>query len=224
MTEPFEPATTTHAKVAKKLLPALALVIVAAATFVGIRFFRSVLPPLYALGVVAVVLLAFGRRGRRALEYVFGGWVLGLVVALVLALAPPPADPIGHGDVYCMTHLRNIGIAVALYRMENNDAYPPDLDALIAAHHIGPRDLRCPVDANPDDVDYFYIPPDTPRDAPPPDTALLACDLRKNHPGWRNVVFHDTKVERLDEADFQALLARGENAAFAAALRAAEGP
>jgi len=38
------------------------------------------------------------------------------------------------------------------------------------------------------------------------------------------VVFLDGHIERLKDSDFQALLALPENAAFASALRAAEGP
>ena len=206
----------------RRLVPGLALAVLGAtATVVAV----GACGPAAALPVLGVLILVatFNRVGQRATGYVIGGWVLGL--ALLLVMAPgKSAEVTFRRRTLCMTRLKNIGNAVAFYRMDNAEAYPPDLRALIATNHLRPRELECPGDTGPGGLDYFYVHPGTPPHAPPSDTAILACDFRRNHRGRRNVLFHGLHVEGLTERKFRARLAQPENAAFAAALRAAEGP
>ncbi|NLF30418.1 MAG: hypothetical protein GX591_05970 [Planctomycetes bacterium] len=117
-----------------------------------------------------------------------------------------------------------------MYQAENTDAFPPDLTALVDEFHVDEKQLVCPVKGSVG-IHYFYVPRPTPRPGagvdPHQSRTVLACDFKDNHaagPLGRNVLFLDGHVDMLDEPAFQALLAQGENAAFAAALRAAEGP
>jgi len=68
--------------------------------------------------------------------------------------------------------------------------------------------------------DYFYFPPKSARYT---DT-IVACDFAGNHSdGYRSVLFVAGYVKPMKPAEFQAELAKPVNAAFAKALRQAEG-
>ncbi|NLF31420.1 MAG: hypothetical protein GX591_11120 [Planctomycetes bacterium] len=162
----------------------------------------------------------------RTLAAVAGAWVLGLACAVVvLGSSYRPRPP--HRWERCLyTNMRGICWAIRAYRADHGGAFPADLSVMVTTRHLAARHLECPEDATPGNVDYFYIPPAWAADPTPPPTAtaVIVCDLRKNNPGWRNVAFLNGHAGHFAESSFQALLARPENAAFAAALRAAEGP
>ena len=68
--------------------------------------------------------------------------------------------------------------------------------------------------------DYFYLAPSPGA----PGDLLMACDFKDNHGGWRSVLYVPGNAKKLTEVEFQAELAKPVNAAFAAALKNAEGP
>ncbi|NLF30419.1 MAG: DUF4190 domain-containing protein [Planctomycetes bacterium] len=177
---------------------------------------------LLAATVLSIIVLVIRRRGR-------GLAVAGLVVAwgaVAMWWAVNHAVRTSYVHMFCSQRLLATGAAVTLYRNDNSGAFPPDLTALVAAGHIDARQLHCAA-TPPGGVDYFYTPrPPLPSGAGTPkgSTTILACDFRNNHRRHRGVVFLDGHIERLKDSDFQALLALPENAAFASALRAAEGP
>ncbi|MFW6154970.1 MAG: hypothetical protein ACOC95_07135 [Planctomycetota bacterium] len=190
---------------------------------------------LLAATVMGIVVLATKRPGKAfAIAGPAAGWGM---IALSMAWFLVPLSRARHmaGHATCAAHLRQIAMATELYVAHSGGTWPPDLGALVAAGHLTPAELECPARTPPGGVDYFYIqPPPLPpgttsglSTAPAAITTVLTCDYRANHtkgtPG-RNVLFADGHVESLDEPDFQHLLARPENAAFAVALRAAEGP
>jgi len=109
-----------------------------------------------------------------------------------------------------------------MYRHSNENKFPPDLETLIDAGLIHDRKLfRCPAARSGRSCDYFYLAPQGAH--PLPDT-IIACDLWRNHKGkGRNVLHADGTVWWETEKGFQAELDKPINAAFAAALRAAEG-
>lgn len=117
----------------------------------------------------------------------------------------------------CGSNLHRIGQALAFYQSENDDAFPPDLQHLI---DTGPGHdaFVCPLTGHDQPFDYFYLPPA--KDAP--GETMTACDFKGNHEDGRSVLYADSHVKRLKEAQFQQELAKPHNAAFAAALRAAE--
>ena len=51
---------------------------------------------------------------------------------------------------------------------------------------------------------------------------MWICDLKDNHKGYRNVLYANLRAETLSEEEFQGLLNKPENKAFAEALRKAE--
>ncbi|NLF31419.1 MAG: hypothetical protein GX591_11115 [Planctomycetes bacterium] len=177
--------------------------------------------------LVNAVLVVWARGHRvRPLAVVACLWAVPVLIGLVTTAKPrlPRATP---RSVLCMTRLKGIGNGIALYAMQYADAWPPDLHALVVDNVVELRQLECPVEATAGGLDFFYTPPAWAGDPSPPpeDTTIIACDLRRNHSDrTRNVLLCGSRVDRLGEDDFQALLTRPENAAFAAALRAAEGP
>jgi len=103
----------------------------------------------------------------------------------------------------------------------NNDTPPPDLETIVKTGVIGKGTLRCPSAKAGGQGEYFYLAPAKGAAG----TTIVACDLKGNHRGeGRNVLFSGFNVRWMKEADFQAELAKLENAAFAVALSAADGP
>ena len=184
--------------------------------------------------VVAAIALARRSPGRGLAigGLVCGGIGLVLNVALIggLLLALSYAKGTARRAV-CKANLHSIGLAVMLYAEDYDGMLPGTLegDGGILAY-LGEADgresLKCPAARSGRSCDYFYFPPassleDVPRWA----SAITACDLKGNHGGkGRNVLFLDSHVAWLTEADFQSALADPANAEFAKALREAEGP
>ena len=120
--------------------------------------------------------------------------------------------------LYCDTNLSTLGTGIAIYKAEHHDQYPPDLNAIVQAG-TSAQVLRCPDAKSNRTCDYFFLPPA----ANAPGTALIVCDLAGNHPDGRNCLRAWCSVDCLTTEQFQAELAKPENAAFAAGLKAAGG-
>lgn len=119
----------------------------------------------------------------------------------------------------CQGNLNSIGIANSTYMADNDSLPAPDLQTLAAAGGLGNVIPNCPAATVTSGSSYFYFPP---ASGSPP-TALIACDYMNNHGGkGRNVLRLDRSTAWLTEGAFQVELAKPENAAFAAALKAAE--
>ena len=123
----------------------------------------------------------------------------------------------------CAANMNAVGKGVQLYMTDYDDAPSPSLDALIEEGLIQREHLECPSakDGTPW-PHYFYLA--APADAP--GSTIIMCDLKGNHPrDGRNALTLGSSVKKFrTEADFQAELAKPANAAFAKALREAEGP
>jgi hypothetical protein len=104
---------------------------------------------------------------------------------------------------------------------ESPETLPPTLGDLPYEPKIR-RDLTCPCADGPG-MGYFYLrPPSIFKPRLP--RQLVLCDFRDNHgPDNRGVLFADGSRSRCTDKEFQELLARPENATFAAALRQVEG-
>ena len=101
----------------------------------------------------------------------------------------------------------------------------PDLKRVTAEYMGGVQVLKCPSARSGRTCDYFYHPPAEKQTAVErPSSTILACDLKGNHPDRRCVAFVDGHCQVMLEEGFQDSLAQPENAAFAEALRKAEGP
>ena len=113
---------------------------------------------------------------------------------------------------------------MALYHA-SNDAFPTGIDMLVDQQYILARKLKCPSVEAPSKCDYLYQPPAVRFGDELADIrgTIMACDRKGNHKAGRRVAYADTHVEWLTEEEFQAALAKPINAAFAAALKQAEG-
>ncbi len=142
------------------------------------------------------------------------------IVSLVLSIMMPDlSDARAQAQkVVCRVNLQGIVMSVNMYIQEHDEA-PATLEALIEDGLMGEDILKCPAAESHRDSDYFYHPPaeDAPKET------LIACDYRNNHDGHRNALDLDGTVYWVTEEAFQQLLDKPENAAFARALREAEG-
>ena len=171
--------------------------------------------------ILGIVVLAKRRAGRwLAIGGIAAGVVsLGLILWLMASFLSRDRE-LGT-QTECAANLHQIGLAVLMYKADNQEMAPPDLDALADYDVTVSRALNCPSCAVAGNVDYFYFPLPVEARANP----LMACDFKANHAGEdRSVLFADGAVGRMKEAGFQAELSKPENAAFAAALAEAEGP
>jgi prepilin-type processing-associated H-X9-DG protein len=121
----------------------------------------------------------------------------------------------------CMSNLKSIGMAIMLYQNANNGQMPANFEALIADGQP-PKLFVCPsvdpASRRGRTWDYIYLP-----FGPAGGNRIIACDFLANHRGIvRNVLFADGHIDKVTEVQFQALLARPENADSAIALRAIE--
>ncbi|MCE5326412.1 MAG: hypothetical protein LLG01_08335 [Planctomycetaceae bacterium] len=133
-----------------------------------------------------------------------------LVCSLIWpARIPPKPD--------CLTNLQSIGVRLSEYQIAHGrmPAQLSDLDA----NRFPPVASRCPRDraCQSGYSSYFYF-LNTSRSQ----NAVVLCEIQPLHNGKRGVLHYWGWTELLDDDQFQKALARPENAAFAAALRAFE--
>jgi len=192
------------------------------------------------IGIVLGIVVLAKNAGGKGLAV--GGIIAGLVgivigqalmVVIMLVPALSRARELSKRAL-CGGNLNGIGKGIAMYATENNDAYPPNLQVLITEGSVSARMLQCPSAGGNRRCDYFYFPPPgDPAEDPAEDSPyvwrdmelLVACDFKNNHGGeGRNVMYASMLTKWILEDAFQAELAKPVNAAFAAALRKAEGP
>ena len=175
------------------------------------------------VGIVLGIVALAKRAGGKGLAV--GGIIAGIVGIVIGQMwLVPELTSLKELDKRCRCggNLNAIGNSIAAYWAENQGAYPRDLDVLVRQGLVAKTMLRCPGGEGNRRCDYFYLAPSGDA-AAVPDDLLVACDLRGNHRDVRNVMYASGSVKRLTEVEFQAELAKPVNAAFAAALREAEG-
>ncbi|MCP4649508.1 MAG: type II secretion system protein [PVC group bacterium] len=102
----------------------------------------------------------------------------------------------------CMNNLKQIGLAISMYRLDNNDSFPADLNALYNSTtptdgYIDNLDIFiCPstgaaTPANPAAGDYDYTAPGTNN---PASTVTIVADKAANHKGGKNTLYVDGHV------------------------------
>lgn len=172
--------------------------------------------------VLGIVVLARNAGGR---DFAIAGIVAALVGTInvhVWLLPGLTCKSEQLKQARCVFNLNGIGEGIFEYAQKNQGAYPPDLEVLVRQRLVTRNRLQCPGAEGNRLCDYFYLAPsgdpaDVPRDL------LMACDLRDNHGEGREALYAYGNVRSLTEVEFQAELAKPVNAAFAAALRKAEG-
>lgn len=185
----------------------------------------------YAIGFAVGLLVLRRMLGTRfwiaLLAWTPTFFVPFLNPACLVAVGIPKTDlERNHANlVLCLSNLSGIGKHLLAHAVANRGQMPPDLNAVPDPNGVLPGLLCCPaVETTPPSVgrcDYFYHP----ADGAATSKRIVACDYRTNHGGYRRcVLLSDGTVWSFTEPQFQAELARPENAAFAEALRKAEGP
>lgn len=152
--------------------------------------------------------------------------VLGLHVALGVVFSPMLQQVYELSQrTVCLSNLSTVNLGIVVIKGENDGKWPEDMKSLIGISACSSGTLICPCVRDGlrpagRTCDYFYFPPQSEDD---PQT-LVACDFARNHrDNSRSVLFADGYVKSLKHAEFQAELAKPVNAAFAKALRQAEG-
>ena len=188
------------------------------------------------LGIVCAVLgIAFGIVSLARKCQGKGLAVAGIIAGVATLLTVQALSVVAVGrlatrareqakQTVCMTNLSAVAKGIQLYAADH-DAFPPDLKR-VAAEYLGDDELlKCPSARSGRMCDYFYHPPaGKPTAVQRPGSTILACDLKGNHPGRRCVAFVVGHCRAMPERDFQKSLSQPANAAFAEALRQAEGP
>lgn len=195
--------------------------------FLGVLSFLPVFGPVAAvLGLITgISCLAKGPTGRRfAIAGVIlslGGILLTTVLTVTILLPDLNFSREMAKRAKCGKNLNTLGKAVLAYQENNKDLYPADLNSLIKENLLSPDALHCPSAKDKGRTcNYFYAPPQ----ANAPGTTVIACDLAGNHPDVRNVLHASGSVDSVrGEKGFAELMAKPENAEFAAKLRQAEG-
>jgi hypothetical protein len=144
--------------------------------------------------------------------------VIGMVVTPVLFVSGAFWARGKAKEAICGANLNTIGKGLHIYLAEY-DQVPPDIWTLVQ-QGTSAQAFKCPSARGNRRSDYFFLLP--PMDVP--GTTIIACDYRGNHKDGRWVLAYQATVQWFTEAQFQAELAKPENAAFAKALRQAEGP
>jgi hypothetical protein len=118
----------------------------------------------------------------------------------------------------CRNNLNAIGKAVAMYKVENRNQYPENIEALIE-RRLAPRSaFNCrSAQIRGRDRGYFHFFPK--RGSNVRGSAFMICDLKGNHPDGRAVGNVSGQVFFLSEEKFQSELTKPENADFARAMK-----
>jgi len=91
----------------------------------------------------------------------------------------------------CMNNLKQIGLAIAMYRLDNNEKFPSSLTDLSTNYIDNPKVFVCPSDPTPADGSYTYTDPGS----NPLSTVSIVEDKADNHTGGKNVLVVDGHVE-----------------------------
>jgi prepilin-type processing-associated H-X9-DG protein len=97
----------------------------------------------------------------------------------------------------CMSNLKQIALALAIYANDYDDKYPPTLQALLPNYTMDELLFECPSAPG---TRYLYVPGLTIADKP---NRMVVFERRVIHRGGRNVLFVDGHVERMSEEAFQ---------------------
>lgn len=195
----------------------------------GLVGLPTCLPGIAAI-VLGIVSLAKKRPGKG---FAITGIVLGVLAVPVSSFlvgyqgfeAILMSSSSARSRQACSNNLHQIGIAIASYAHDNSYCTPDSLDQLVKQKYLqSTQGLQCPSCTQTGPGGYFYFSPGSLPKLSDPSAAIVACDYRSSHGGTRNVLYADWHLATMPETKFQRDLQRPENAAFAAALRKAEGP
>jgi len=155
-------------------------------------------------------------RAFLALATVLPVTVASIILGLGLAINPLVMET-KFRDI-CSMHLGLLGRSLLVYTDRTGEVMP-SLEYGEANGHILGTSVRCPAVACWDSPSYFYLP----RRMEGSPVGLVACDYGGNHIGGGRAFLRTSgQAGWMGPKEFETELSKPENAAFAAALRAAE--
>lgn len=182
---------------------------------------------LFTCGLTGFVGLGIGIHAL--VQYKSGGptggkglAIAGVVVSSISILTLPvillslgPAINNAHAEaerVVCQSHMRQIGLALLMYAVDNDGQFPHDLQTLTQPYNLPTDVLHCPSVRGPEAIDrvtdYLYVRPTQPmiHIAEPARTIVLYERLSAHRGQGINILYVDCHVEFAPAADARALL------------------
>lgn len=104
-------------------------------------------------------------------------------------------------ELKCMNNLKQIHIALTMYRNDHGDKWPVDLEALVKGKYITQKVLQCPgARSKKGSIDYGLARTAKRRLKP---SDIIVYDRKGSHKDVRNVLLVDGQVLWLTEAKFR---------------------
>ena len=198
-----------------------------------VRFMADILPSavmgmMLAVAGITMAIIALAQK-TTARSWAINGLalsILGLLFSIGLALMGPFVfyAKSQAAEAGCKMNLSNLNKNIAQYQSENNNHYPPSLEALVSSDKFSVKTVNCPATSDREwegESSYFYCAPLTDGDAQA-SVCIVACDAKPNHPtgfftltGRRNVLWSDGSVQSCTESEFQRELQKPQNRRFA---------
>jgi hypothetical protein len=133
--------------------------------------------------------------------------VVGLAMTVFLLAASSAYAAVGPQEkarqLSCMNNLRQIGLAIRMYRIDHDDKMPANLQALIDKKYLSNRKVfRCP-SVRPGEegaIDYAMVKTEGKTFE---ETSIIVYDRTGNHAEGRNCLLYNGQVVWLAEEDFK---------------------
>ena len=131
--------------------------------------------------------------------------VVALGVLLLAASAALAKDAVGPQEsareLSCKNNLRQMGIAIQVWRTDHDDALPPDLQTLVDHKYLTIKVLKCPcAKTAAGALDYRMVKTQGRTFA---EADVVVYDRAGNHAGGRYVLLYNLQVVWLAEEDFK---------------------
>jgi hypothetical protein len=134
---------------------------------------------------------------RIKIVIVIAVFILG-VVGLLLLLRAPTVNPEDRRLAQCLSHERQIGLAIAMFASENNGRLPETLEDLVP-YHSSNRIFFCP--SATDQTRYSYVLTGATNVWRANTNTIILVEFAPNHSGRRHVLFDDGRVELKADSD-----------------------
>jgi len=139
-----------------------------------------------------------GNRADSFIAPLAGLWVAGALTGMLLPALNRARTTAK--QVSCKNNLRQIGLAMSMYAVDQGDAFPPDLESLVPNQVYDKHIFHCSSSVKPGNS-YTYL---TGLTVKAPSDAIVVFDKEENH-GFRgrNVLYVDAHVTWKSEQEFR---------------------